>query len=140
VGSESDEISDGHSIDLEDVDEDEQQKIMEKRQEVRFGKQGVNDVKLGNCLRITFSVILIIMIPIQVFLKSTLQTYENDIIISLQSRVTDGAWYLKLISFFFIDIFSSTATLLSGVLLYLMTDSLLAFKSLLLYAFGIYIF
>ena len=80
---------------------------MEKRQEERFGKQGVNEVKVGNCLRITFSVIFIIMIPLQVFLKSTLQKNENEFIISLQHKVTNEAWYMKFVNFFFIEMLST---------------------------------
>ena len=115
-------------------DSDDEVARREKNDHARYGYK-VKKYKLRYFVKIVAIVVAIILIPLQVFLKTTLQKYENELIISTQKNMSNSLLE-------FLEIFSYSSNirfiLVCGLVLFYLTDSLISFKSTLLYCFGIF--
>jgi len=104
----------------------------------RFGRTIPFDkYKASNIIKILAIIIAIIIIPLEIFLESVLQSTENNAILSFQRALGDSE---GLTVFFSIPIYllSPHVTLAIMIFLYLAADSLIAFKAALLTCFGLY--
>jgi len=104
----------------------------------RFGHNIKFDkYKTSNIIKIICIILAIIVIPLEIFLESTLQTKEDGIIQNLQKSMVGRP---GLQAFFTIPLYllSVDATCLFMFIFFLGTDSLIAFKSSILTCFGIY--
>jgi len=124
-------------------DEDDEKKEIQlvKRQRQRYGHQIRGDkYKISNLFRIVAILLAIMIIPIQIFMKSMIQNMENNMIKDLQSKgsllASDGFQVLYEV---LIVAFSSEFSLLVSIFLFLSMDSLIAFKAALLCCLGIYV-
>ena len=79
----------------------------------------------------------ITVIPLQIFLKSVLEEKENAILINLQSAQRDKIWLQRFLSMV-MGMADVNFTLFSGMMLFLISDSLIAFKTSMVYCFGLY--
>lgn len=81
----------------------------------------------------------ILIIPLQQFLKIQLQEIENDWITGIQSHefFDQHNWIIQTI-IVMTKLADYRTTLFFGLGLFLLTDSLIAFKGKILYCFGIY--
>jgi len=97
--------------------------------------------KTSNLLKIICIILAIIIIPLEIFLESVLQTVEDNLIEKIQTSFPDPDLYPFWDVFFKIPIylFSVNTTCLFMCLFFLSTDSLIAFKSAILTCFGVYI-
>lgn len=110
-----------------------------KRQKKRFGFVVDKDrYKMSNMARIVSIVLAIIVIPLQIFLKSVLEETENGYLISLQNQFRDNKG-LQTFLLWVLMVADVNFTLFSGMMLFLVSDSLIAFKSSMVYCFGLYI-
>ena len=128
---------------LSDDDEENRKKAMVRMSKRRFGYAiRFDKYKTSNLIKIICITLAIIIIPLEIFLESTLQESENNMIINLQSHFASDETTTKVLRWIFLIIMSLVrveVTVLFMLLLYLATDSLIAFKSALLTSFGIYI-
>lgn len=103
--------------------------------------------KTSNLLKIVCIILAIIIIPLEIFLESVLQTSEDTLIAHVQEHFPDpfkdaedtkiSGWNV----FFQVPIYlvKVNMTCLFMCILFLSTDSLIAFKSAILTCFGVYI-
>ena len=92
--------------------------------------------RITNWLRVTAIFIAIIVLPLQIFLKSMLQEEENKMIKDWQNNTSQG---FKDFSYWVYRLTDTQMTLLSSIFLFLCSDSLIAFKTTLLYCLGQYL-
>jgi len=104
---------------------------------IRYGGEG-KTIKVSNFLRITITVIFLLIIPVQILVETKANDFENDLIKSIQKFVIDSG--LQGVVSFFLSIFTGdTFSLILGLAFFLGVDSLIAFKGIFVYCFGLYI-
>ena len=123
-------------------DDDPAQKVkQEERQQKRFGRAiRPQNQKYSNFFRIIVILSAIMLIPLQIVLKTILREKENLLIIKLQGFF--DLEHHNVLGAFFPNIYSLDNTLSClyvGIFLFLAFDSLIAFKITFLYCIGIYI-
>lgn len=79
------------------------------------------------------------MIPLQVFLKSVLEEKENAFLIKVQTSMSDDHTLMHYFLWAVLQIADVNVTLFSGMMLFLFSDSLIAFKTSMVYCFGLYL-
>ena len=124
---------------MSDDDEEQRQRLMNRQSKRRFGHVIKFDkYKTSNLIKIICITLAIIIIPLEIFLESTLQSSEDNMIINLQKNFypTEARSVIFMIPMILVRV---EVTVLFMFLLFLATDSLIAFKSAILTSFGIYI-
>ena len=101
---------------------------------VRFDKY-----RTSNVIKIICITLAIIIIPLEIFVQNVLQDKEGNMIRNFQTNLDGSASFLRVFMQIPLALVTPQITLLFMILLYLSTDSLIAFKSSLLTCFGIYI-
>ena len=91
---------------------------------------------ISNTLRMIAILIGIIFIPLQIFLKVYLQEFEHEWIVSMQSVITADREieFMRIL----IRATENDFMLLLCMVLFMMSDSLIAFQCTLIYCFGLY--
>eukprot|EP00349_Pseudokeronopsis_sp_Brazil_P000047 CAMPEP_0202956488 /NCGR_PEP_ID=MMETSP1396-20130829/993_1 /ASSEMBLY_ACC=CAM_ASM_000872 /TAXON_ID= /ORGANISM="Pseudokeronopsis sp., Strain Brazil" /LENGTH=477 /DNA_ID=CAMNT_0049673519 /DNA_START=6 /DNA_END=1439 /DNA_ORIENTATION=- len=125
-------------------EDDPNKKQMQKMNKKRFGfNVSLDRYKTSSLLKIICIIVAIIIIPLEIFLESVLQSVENKLILQVQETfpfpTSDGenhGWEV----FWKIPIYLAMENVccLYMCFLFLCTDSLIAFKSALLTCFGFY--
>ena len=101
---------------------------------VRFDKY-----RTSNVIKIISITLAIIIIPLEIFVQNVLQDKEGNLIRDFQNGLAGSASFLKVFMNIPLVLMTPQVTLLFMILLFLSTDSLIAFKSSILTCFGIYI-
>jgi hypothetical protein len=124
----------------EDEDEKEQIQKMKTAAKERFGHQVKFDkYRTSNVIKIICITLAIIIIPLEIFVQNVLQDKEAIMIQSFQTHLDGSQSFMKVFMNIPLVLVTPQVTVLFMILLYLATDSLIAFKSSLLTCFGIYI-
>ena len=114
--------------------------MIENREKKRFGHEIKKDrTKLSNFFKITAVIIAILFIPLQIFLKAVLQDYEADALSSMQEYIRaheNGVFFTILDGIIWLSDDRQTMTV--AMFLFLATDSFIAFKTTVLYFFGLW--
>ena len=105
----------------------------------RFGHTvKFENYKTSNAIKIISITLAIIIIPLEIFVQNVLQTAEGDLITSIQDSFGDSQGLKNFMNIPLILV-RPESTCFFMLLLYLSTDSLIAFKSAITTCFGIYI-